>query len=74
MSFELDANLLMLSLIPSGLGFILFTYGRKQKRLPQLVCGIVLMIYPYFTASAFSMTGVGVLVGAALYALLLAGW
>ena len=29
---ELDATLLMVSLIPSGIGFVLFTYGRKEHR------------------------------------------
>ena len=74
MSFEFDAPVLMLSLIPGGVGFVLMMYGRKQNRWPQLLCGILLIVYPYFTTSVAPMISVGVAVGAALYAMLLAGW
>ena len=74
MDFNFDANVLLLSLIPSGIGFVLFTYGRKQDRYPQLVCGILLMVYPYFTQTITSMIAVGVAVGAALYGMLQLGW
>src|SRR5215212_8334610 len=30
----IDVNWLMLSLIPSGAGYVLFTYGRKMSRFP----------------------------------------
>jgi hypothetical protein len=74
MDFNFDANVLLLSLIPSGIGFVLFTYGRKQDRYPQLVCGILFMVYPYFTQTITSMIAVGVAVGAALYGMLQLGW
>jgi hypothetical protein len=71
---DFDPNLLLLSLIPSGVGFVLFTYGRKLDRWPQLVCGVLLMVYPYFAGSVASMVGGVVLVGAVLYGLLAAGY
>jgi hypothetical protein len=71
---DFDPTLLMLSLIPSGLGFILFTYGRKQERWPQLLCGVLLMIYPYLANSITAMLGGGVLLCAALYTLLALGY
>lgn len=71
---DLNPTLLMLSLIPSGIGFVLFMYGRKQQRWPQLVCGLLLMVYPYFTTTITTMVGGGVLLGAALYVMLAAGW
>lgn len=71
---DFDPTLLMLSLLPSGVGYVLFTYGRKEDRWPQLVCGILLMVYPYFTGTVSTMVGMGLLVGAALYALLAAGF
>ena len=74
MDFNFDPNLLMLSLIPSGVGFVLFTYGKKEHRFPQLLCGIVFMVYPYFTPTMSSMIGVGVAVGAALYLMIQLGW
>ena len=48
---SLDPGLLFLSLVTSGAGFVLFVYGKKQDRWPQLVAGIVLMVYPYFVDS-----------------------
>ena len=45
-----------------GLGF--FLYGRKQRKVVPLVCGIALMAYPYFVANAVAL----VLIGCALTA------
>jgi hypothetical protein len=55
-------------------GFVLFVYGKKQARWPQLVAGLAFMAYPYFTASVRSLTAVGVCLGAALYYAVWAGW
>ena len=63
----LDANWLILSLIPSGIGFVLFVYGKKQQRWPQLVGGIAMMVYPYFTPTITSMLIIGMMIGAAVY-------
>ena len=70
----LDATWLFLSLIPGGIGFVLFVYGKKQQRWPQLVAGLAFMAYPYFTATTTSLTAVGIAVGAALWLALRAGW
>jgi hypothetical protein len=69
-----DPTLLMLSLVPSGIGFVLFMYGRKQHSWPQLVAGILLMIYPYFVDTVLAMIGVGLAIGAGLYALIANDW
>ena len=69
-----DPTLLMLSLVPSGIGFVLFMYGRKQHRWPQLVAGILLMIYPYFVETVLAMIGVGIAIAAGMYALIANGW
>lgn len=41
-----------------GLGF--FVYGRKQKAVVPLVCGLVLMFFPYFVSSTMLLVAVGV--------------
>jgi hypothetical protein len=74
MDFDFDPTMLMLSLIPSGIGFVLFTYGRKEHRWPQLVTGLLLMVYPYFTGTTATLMGVGVSLVAALYLMLSLGW
>jgi hypothetical protein len=69
-----DPAWLFLSLIPGGIGFVLFVYGKKQARWPQLVAGLAFMAYPYFTPSIVSMTIVGALLGAALWVAIRGGW
>jgi hypothetical protein len=70
----LDPTWLFLSLIPGGVGFVLFVYGRKLGRWPQLVGGLALMAYPYFTDSVVSLVAVGVAIGVAVWALVRGGW
>jgi hypothetical protein len=70
----LDPTWLFLSLIPSGIGFVLFTYGRKQERLPHIGAGIAYMVYPYFTPSLTAMLLVGVGLGVGLWLAVRAGW
>ena len=70
----LDPTWLFLSLIPSGIGFVLFVYGKKQERWPQLVAGMVLTVYPYFATSVASLVIVGTAVLAALWFAVRRGW
>ncbi len=46
-----------------GVGY--FIYGKRQAALVPLVCGIALMVFPYFLSSAWAL----VLVGVALMAI-----
>ena len=71
---DLDPTWLILSLIPSGIGFVLFTYGKKMQRTPQLVGGIVLMIYPYFTPTSATLIGVGTAICVAVWSAIKLGW
>lgn len=71
---SLDPTWLFLSLIPGGIGFVLFVYGKKYQRMPQLVAGLVFMVYPYFTPTTTSLLGVGVLLGAGLWTAVRLGW
>jgi hypothetical protein len=71
---EFDSTLLILSLVPSGAGFVLFTYGRKQQRWPHLLCGILLMAYPYFAGSVIAMVAGSIALGVGLYVMIAAGW
>jgi len=71
---SLDPTWLFLSLFPSGIGFVLFVYGKKQERWPQLVAGLLFMVYPYFVDSLLLLTVVGAIIGFALWAAVRAGW
>jgi len=37
---SLDPTRLFVSLIAGGVGFVLFVYGKKQQRWPQLAAGL----------------------------------
>ena len=71
---NLDPTWLFLSMIPSGIGFVLFVYGKKQQRWPYMLAGIVFSIYPYFTPSSVVMMLIGVALGTGLWLAVRAGW
>jgi hypothetical protein len=71
---DLDTNWLFLSLIPSGVGFVLFVYGKKQARMPHLVAGLVFMIYPMLATTVTSLLVVGGVTTAALWYAVHVGW
>ena len=51
-----------------GLGF--FIYGKKQENVLVLICGLLLMVYPYFVSNIYLLVIVGVVIAAAPYFLL----
>jgi len=48
-----------------GLGF--FVYGRRQKVVVPLVCGLALMIFPYFVPNTVMLVMVGLVLMAIPY-------
>jgi hypothetical protein len=40
-----------------GLGF--FMYGKKQKTIMPFVCGLALMVFPYFVTSTVLLAAIG---------------
>ena len=63
----MDQALLLWGLLFSSIGMGFFLYGRKQKRAVPLVCGIVLMVYPYFVPSTIWLVVIGVVLCAVPY-------
>lgn len=68
-----DPGYLFASMCVSGAGFVLFSYGRKQRRFPQTATGIVLMVYPYFVTNVGWMLAIGGALLALLFALVQLG-
>ena len=64
----------MISLLVGSIGFVLFVYGKKQARYPQLVAGLVLMVYPYFVGNAWAMLVVGAIIIGGLWLAVREGW
>jgi len=44
----LDPAYLIVSLVVSSIGFVMFMYGKKQHRPVQLGVGLLLLIIPFF--------------------------
>ena len=55
---NIDGNSLLASLLIGSVGFVLFAYGKKQSRLPQMLAGVTLMVFPYFVTSPPLMLGI----------------
>ena len=50
---------LFTGLIFSSIGFGYFLYGKKQRSPAPLVCGIALMVYPYFVGNLWATIAIG---------------
>jgi len=61
----MDTSLIVFGLIFGSIGFGFFLYGKNQRVVVPLVCGLLLMGVPYF----ISNTVVLVIVGVALMAI-----
>ena len=70
----MDPTWLFLSLLPSGIGFGVFVYGKKQQSWPHLIAGLALLVYPYFVESIAALAVIGVAIGAALWLAIRMGW
>ena len=63
----MNQALLLWRLLFSAIGMGFFIYGRKQTRAVPLVCGLVLMVYPYFVPSTIWLVVIGVMLCAVPY-------
>jgi len=48
-----------------GLGF--FIYGKRQSAIMPMVCGLALMVFPYFVSNVFLLVIIGLMLMAAPY-------
>ncbi|UWX04834.1 amino acid transport protein [Pseudoxanthomonas sp. NC8] len=59
----MDTPILLLGVLSSSVGFGYFWYGRKQKAPVPLVCGLLLMVVPYFVPGAVALFLLGTVLG-----------
>lgn len=57
---EMDTAQLLWGLLFSSIGLGYFLYGKNQKALAPALCGVVLMVFPYFVSSSWLLAGIGV--------------
>lgn len=58
---------LMWGLLFGSIGLGYFLYGKKQSAIVPLVCGLSLMIFPYFVSSTLWLVVTGVVLIALPY-------
>jgi hypothetical protein len=63
----MNASILVWGLLFSSIGLGFFLYGRKQGAVVPLVCGVALMIYPYFIPHVGALIAIGVALAAIPY-------
>ena len=58
---------LVSGLLFGGIGFVAFTYGKRQASFKAMLIGVLLMVYPYFVANMLAAFAIGILLTAALF-------
>ena len=51
---------LYLSVLFGSFGLAFFVYGKKQRAVVPLLCGLALMIFPYFVFNTIALMAIGV--------------
>lgn len=47
-------------LLFGSVGFGFFIYGKKQQAVVPLVCGVLLMVFPYFVSNTILIVLIGI--------------
>jgi hypothetical protein len=55
----MSATAIFLGFVFGAFGLGYFVYGRKQKAVVPLVCGVALMVVPYFIPSTILLVAIG---------------
>ena len=55
----MDTATLVWGMVFGSIGVGYFIYGKRQSALVPLVCGLLLMVFPYFFSSAWAIVLVG---------------
>lgn len=63
----ISTSTLILGVIFGAIGLGFFVYGKKQKAIIPLFCGIVLMILPYFIPNMYILIFSGIIMAAIPY-------
>jgi hypothetical protein len=58
---DFDLGFFMLALIFGAVGFVYFSYGRKQARISMIISGLLLMVYPYVLDSKVWLVVIGLI-------------
>jgi hypothetical protein len=71
---SLQPGWIFASLAVSSIGFVLLNYGRKLRRAPHAVAGVLMLIYPYFVPAVVPMLLIAAGVAGLLWLTVRLGW
>ena len=57
---SLNTSSLLWGLLFGSVGLGFFVYGRKQRAVVPLVCGLLLMVFPYFVSNVALLVVLGI--------------
>jgi hypothetical protein len=69
----LDPLYFAVSFVVSGIGFVMFMYGKKQHRPVQLGAGLLLLLFPFFIRDGVWLGVVGAVICLAVWGSVKAG-
>lgn len=64
---DLSPGTLLAGMLVSTIGLSVFVYGKRAQRLPQVLAGLALMVFPMFVNGAVAMLTVGGLIVGGLW-------
>jgi hypothetical protein len=56
----LDTSWLLWGLLFGSIGLGYLIYGRKQRAVVPLLCGLALMVFPYFVSNSILLVTIGI--------------
>lgn len=63
----MDTSSLLWGLLFGSIGLGFLVYGRRQKAVVPLLCGVALMVFPYFVSNTIALVTLGILLIAIPY-------
>jgi hypothetical protein len=63
----LDTSSLLWGLVFGSIGFGFLVYGRKQRAVVPLICGLGLIVFPYFVSNTILLITIGIVLIAIPY-------
>jgi len=55
----LNTSLILWGLLFGSIGIGFFIFGKRQGKIVPLLCGLTLMVFPYFLTDTYLLVGIG---------------
>ena len=55
----MDQATILWGLLFGSIGVGFFLYGKKQKKVVPLACGVLLIVFPYAVTDVLALVGIG---------------